>query len=677
MPKKDSASDLINTLTKAMDKVSTAKSNREINTIIQKLLLDFTNSEFASFLVYNKNTQCLYTHKEDTSEVSMLNPQGLLGDAYLGKKSAIYNHIASEKYYIAHIDNPENSRIKSQIIVPITKDDTLIAIVRVSRSIRYINNYTEHDLDLITSLTPFLIKVSSILSSQTKVSDITLQATQISQNIADIEEKNDTTQSQEDVMLFISNTVHDIRTPANTLYGFLELIENQVKDSRLRGYIENAKESASFINQLTDSILQKSKQEYEIDKPLLVAVNSIKFFSQIANSFSANMLNKNINYTIFIDPLIPKKIKTNSLILKRILINLLGNAYKFTPTDKDIIFSILFDATNNSLKFSIKDSGIGIDKSRQEAIFEAFKQAEDATSEKFGGTGLGLSISAQYVKDLGGLLCLDSEIDRGSNFYFEIPINSIDTAPSQKPLLFKKKTITILTDTYKSSDVDLIIDYILSLGMSREKINVTNTLCIDTTHLFCFEHKFDKEIKSIAKEKKIELVVVEEALFSLKNNALFNDVTLISKNTYYGDTIHSTLLTEKMSRVLIVDDNRINIELIKAILEDEYCQLHTATNATEAIMAFKDAYLKGESYDMIFLDKYLPTISGTEVIQTIRDIEKDKNINQIYAISITGDPLQTSEEKELFDMLVTKPFNNTKLKESFYKALESKGVDNI
>ncbi len=677
MPNKDSTSDLINTLTKAMDSVSSAKSNGEINTIIEKLLRDFTNSEFSNFLIYNKDTQLLNRHENDNNRISMVNPQGLLGDAYLAKKSAIYNHIASEKYYMIEIDNPENSRIKSQIIVPIVKDDTLIAIVRVSRSIRYIKNYTEHDLDLIKSLTPFLIKVSLVLSSQTKVSDMTLQSTQINQEIVDIEQKSHTSQSQEDVMLFISNTVHDIRTPANTLYGFLELIESQVKDVRLRGYIENAKESASFINQLTDSILQKAKHEYEADKPLFIEVNSIKFFSQIANSFSANMLNKNIDYTIFIDPSIPKKIKINSLILKRILINLLGNAYKFTPKDKTIAFNILFNAETDSLKISIKDGGIGIDKSRQDAIFEAFKQAEDTTSEKFGGTGLGLSISAQYVKDLGGLLSLDSEIDKGSDFYFEIPVISIDATPSQKPLLLKNKTITILTDDQENSNVNLIINYILSLGMPREKISISNTMCIDTTHLFCFEHKFDKEIKQITTEKKIELVVIEESLFALKNNALFDAITIISKNTYYGDTIHSTLLTENISRVLIVDDNRINIEVIKAILEDEYCELSTANNGAKAIMLFKDAYLKGESYDMIFLDKYLPVLSGLEVIKSIRNIEKNKNINPIYAISTTGDPLQTAEEKELFDRLVTKPLSNTKLKESFYKALESKGMENI
>ncbi len=676
MSNTNSASNLINTLTVAMDRVSQAKDNREINNIIKELLLEFTSSEFATFLLYDQEKQLLYTDRDDRIEISMVTPKGLLGNSYLAKESAIYNHIASEKYYIAQIDNPENSRIKAQIIVPIIKDDNLVGIVRVSRSIRYPKNYTEHDLDLIKSLTPFLVKVSQVLSLETTISEITLKSPQINKEITQIEEnKSLPSQSQEDLMLFLSNTVHDIRTPANTLYGFLDLIENQTNDNRLKGYIANAKESASFINQLTDSILNRAKQEYETSKSTITIINSIKFLSQITNSFSANMLNKEIDYTIYIAPSIPKKIAVNTLILKRVLINLIGNAYKFTPRNRSIAFSAVFNKNSKTIKFSIKDSGIGIDKSRQKRIFEAFKQAEDDTDEKFGGTGLGLSISAQYVKELGGELSLISDTDKGSDFYFKIPIEVIDANPSQKPIVVKNKRVTILGDKSNSRDINTIMKYLLSLGMPKELITVSSTLCIDTTHLFCFEDKYNKDIEKLVKERGMELVIIEKTLFGLENNKLFKNLKILSKNSYYGDDVHSTILTENMSRVLVVDDNIINIHLIKAILEDEYCELITAVDGVEAIAKFKDSYLKGEPFDMIFLDKYLPKLSGTEVIEKIRKIEKNKDLNHLFAISITGDPRQSSEEAELFDLLVTKPFKNSEIKDAFHKALKSKGVD--
>lgn len=123
----------------------------------------------------------------------------------------------------------------------------------------------------------------------------------------------------------------------------------------------------------------------------------------------------------------------NSLILKRVIINLIGNAYKFTPRNRSIAFRVTFDDLSQKLKFSIKDSGIGIDKSRQEKIFKNFEQANDDTSDKFGGTGLGLSISAKYIQELGGKLSLNSIIDEGSDFYFELPINIVESDRSLRP----------------------------------------------------------------------------------------------------------------------------------------------------------------------------------------------------------------------------------------------------
>jgi len=323
MKTRGNTSNLINILTNAMDSISKAEDNYSINNIIKELLIDFTQSEFATFLLYDHKKQILYTQKERNSiSISMANPQGLLGNAYLAKQVGLYNHIASEKYYLPEVDNPTNSRIKSQLLMPILDKDNLIGIVRLSRSIRYPNNYTRYDVDLIKSLTPFLIKISLILGGKKEsCMNLKLNSSKMNQEISQIENKSEE-KSDDDNMLFISNIVHDIRTPANSLYGFLELIETQIEDKRLREYIQNAKESASFINTLTDSLLDKAKDKYVDNESSLEEVNSIKFFSQIANSFSANMFNKEIDYLIYLDPYLPKKIMIDKIKLKRIIINL-------------------------------------------------------------------------------------------------------------------------------------------------------------------------------------------------------------------------------------------------------------------------------------------------------------------------------------------------------------------
>jgi len=663
MKTRGNTSNLINILTNAMDSISKAENNYVINSIIRELLIDFTQSEFATFLLYDHKKQILYTEKEKNSiSISMANPQGLLGNAYLAKKVGLYNHIASEKYYLPDVDNPTNSRIKSQLLMPILDKDNLIGIVRLSRSIRYPNNYTRYDLDLIKSLTPFLVKISLILTgNKDSCMNLKLNNSKMNQEISQIE-NNSEEKPSDDNILFISNIVHDIRTPANSLYGFLELIETQIEDKRLREYIQNAKDSASFINTLTDSILDKAKGKYTDNESSLEEVNSIKFFSQIANSFSANMFNKKIDYIIYLDPYLPKKIMIDKIKLKRIIINLIGNAYKFTPSGKRIKFYVLFMEESQSIKILIRDYGIGIAKDQQENIFKAFKQAEDDTSEKYGGTGLGLAISAKYVKDMGGKLLLKSKVDEGSEFYFSINVDIISDKASQDPFKLTNKKITILTDKRNQYNVILIIKYLTTLGMPRENIVVSHTFCTDTTHLFCFEHKFNENIVEIVDNKSIELLVIEESLFSLN---LDKSIDIISTNTYYGDIIRSIVLTQKATRVLLADDNKINISLLKAILEDEYCELVSVDDGVKALDTLKNAHIDGKPFDIIFLDKYMPSLTGSEVIREFRMFESRKYLKPIYAISITGDPTLSKEDKILFDLHVTKPFKNIDVKKAF------------
>ena len=158
-------STLINILTNAMDDISKTKNHNEIHLIINKLLIDFTQSEFSNLLIFDNEKKLLYTKTEkDNINISMINPRGLLGNAYLSKEIGIFNHIASEKYYIPEIDNPLDRRIKSQIIMPVLDNDNLIGMIRVSRSIKYPNKYTKNDLDLIKSLLPFLKKMICILT---------------------------------------------------------------------------------------------------------------------------------------------------------------------------------------------------------------------------------------------------------------------------------------------------------------------------------------------------------------------------------------------------------------------------------------------------------------------------------------------------------------------------------
>lgn len=439
----DNPSSLIEVLTKSMDNIEKAKDKQSINTIIENLLMKFTDSDSATLYLFDIDKQGLYAEK-DSSKISMIQAKGFMGSAFLTKKPAFYNHILSDKNYCPEIDNPSKLKLKSQLIVPIVKNDVLLGIVRTSRSFQYKKPYIKKELELVSSLHTFLIKIINILTStkekEYKIKkniskeNTTLESINISKIKKEIKKVDKSTASTDidGMMLFLSNTVHDIRTPANSLYGFLELLEEQIEDKRLKVFVQHAKESANFINTLTDSILEQMKESHIIEISNPTIVTTVKFFANIFNIFSANMLDKKVHYFVHLDPFMPKQIKIDELKLKRIIINLIGNAYKFTPAEKRIDFKVKFDKFDQKLKISVQDDGIGIDKSQQKSIFKAFKQAEKDTSAQFGGTGLGLSISAKYVSDLGGNLELTSELDKGSMFYFSIPIEIINSEPSYK-----------------------------------------------------------------------------------------------------------------------------------------------------------------------------------------------------------------------------------------------------
>ncbi len=662
--------ELIKILTNTMDQISEALNQREIYRIIENLLIDLTGSEFATFLVFDNKKQLLYTKKEIDFIFPMINPEGLIGQSFLTKKPAIYNHIASEKLYLSHMDNPENIRLRSQLLVPILEDDNLIAIVRLSRSIYITQHYTIKEIDIVETLFSFLAEViQKIVFNEDNDTDteydINANPRQIGQEITEINQYRNDNNEISSTMLFLSNTVHDIRTPANSLYGFLEVLETQVEDERLKEFIENAKESASFINKLTDSILQQVKDKHEIQSSRSEIVNTIKFFSQIGDLFSANMCKKEIYYLIYICPDIPKEILIDKLKVKRIIINLIGNAYKFTPAKEHIYFEIKCSPEKEQLEISIRDTGLGIDKSRQKAIFNSFEQAQEDTSEHFGGTGLGLAISSKYVKDLGGTLELDSELDKGSNFHFNLPLNIVTAEPSQEEIIGFDKKITLLTDNKLCINADNIKYYLMRLGINNENILISNKIDKDTTHLFCFQHKISDEILQTVQENAIKLILIEEKLFSLSKNKEYKDITIISENTYYGEKVHSAVFTGKKIKILLADDSKINLILLRAMLETEYCDIDIARDGLEGLEKLKYAYKEEKHpYDMIFLDEHMPNMSGSHLLEEFRKIEQKENLIPIFAVSVSGDPDISNQSIDLYNFMMNKPFKKQDVRDA-------------
>lgn len=662
-------------------KLKSAGDNVEINIIIETLIKTVIGTEFASLWIFDKETATLVRERNDasTNTISMLGQHGVLAKCFFTLGSGIYNYLASEKEYLPEVDNPDNIRIKSKIIVPIIDNDRFLGMVTAYSSILNIKNFTQDDLDILEALVPFLINVIYTMRPQMKtaeaedvyISDRLMQESRnMVEKVVEIQQEQKHTESTDTTISFLANTVHDIRTPANSLYGFLELLEDQVQDERLLQYIHNAKESANFINDLTTSILNRISSQRERTKAKPVQINPSRFFADIAETFSANMYNKEIIFNIYIDPLLPKEITIEDTVLKRVLMNLLNNAYKFTPAKHSVSLSIQYSKEKNTLKISVSDTGIGIAKEKQKEIFEAFTQAEEDTGLNYGGTGLGLAICAEYVHKLGGKLKLKSELDEGSNFYFTLPLNVNNAEHLFSPLSGERLHIGVFLNKGHMPSSKNLIRYLLKMGVYKEQITAAKRLesiPSDTTHIICYQELLTDEIISWAKKKKLPLLVIEEKFLSLMGSGS-DDYTIISQYSYYADTLHKFLADTKSMRILVADDDKINIELVKAILQDEFCRVDTAMDGGTALEMMKKGIQEGYPYSLVYLDNHMPVLSGSEVISAFREYEQNKSDQRVFAVSISGDEKKEDKGGDMFDMFVGKPFNKKAIKETIVLA---------
>jgi signal transduction histidine kinase/ActR/RegA family two-component response regulator len=221
---------------------------------------------------------------------------------------------------------------------------------------------------------------------------------------------------------FLANMSHEIRTPLNAILGFLELLKEKEDDKEKLSYINTIDNSSDILLAIINDILDFSKIESGKISIENVDFEVQKEFLSISDLFRAKASEKAIDFAVNISGTIPHTIVSDPLRIKQVISNLISNAIKFTKRHGHVTLDIEFDDANDLLSVSVTDTGIGIAKDKQSAIFEAFSQAEASTTREFGGTGLGLTISYKLVELLGGTLKLESELGEGSRFYFDIPI---------------------------------------------------------------------------------------------------------------------------------------------------------------------------------------------------------------------------------------------------------------
>lgn len=254
---------------------------------------------------------------------------------------------------------------------------------------------------------------------------------------------------------FLANISHEIRTPMNSVLGFTELLENSIIQNPEKQYLEAIKSSGKNLLTLINDLLDLSKIEAGKLTLNFDFVDLRKLLDEIKQIFELKIHQKRLTYIETIDPNFPAFIYTDESRMRQIMINLVGNAVKFTSTGY-IKVKVDYEKGSHSdlinLKISVEDTGIGIPKDAHQIIFESFRQHSRLDARKYEGTGLGLSITKKLTEALNGNIFVDSELGKGSNFmvffpnvYIKQSVNYIQTSPSDLHKE-KKKNIILLQD---------------------------------------------------------------------------------------------------------------------------------------------------------------------------------------------------------------------------------------
>ena len=489
--------------------------------------------------------------------------------------------------------------------------------------------------------------------------------------------------------LFLANMSHEIRTPLNGIVGFTQLLKTTPLNEDQQEFIHVIEESSENLLTIVNDILDLSKIKAEKIDLEETAFNPLDKFESAVETYGAKALQKDIDFGVFVDPTLPASIMGDPTRISQILVNLVSNAIKFTGTYGEV--SVFCEKIHESdkevaIKFSVKDSGIGISPVQQKRIFEAFAQADSSTTRKFGGTGLGLSISSKLVTIMGGKLEIDSEPGEGSTFYFTLtfPLNPEADAPVRPDfggmhigLLLPKRTIKRQVDRNLESYVRYLgADFALYYEdtiFDEPQDALPDILFVDQRYV-----RREGEI-----ERLLKLPVPIALLAGGKNKNELKEITprlgaLIYKPLNYSKVLktlqkHSGASpTQKSSadevqitfsnlHVLVAEDNRINQKLITTTLNNFGIDVTIAANGKEALMLRKQ-----NDYDLIFMDIQMPVMNGMEATQEILHYEKLSQQKHIPIIALTANALRGDREKYLnagMDNYTPKPINIDLIKE--------------